>query len=251
MVFSGSFLSAELKRHVSVSLILPHDTVEAPSAGFPVLYLLHGKTDDNNSWLYRSNIERYATERGLCVIMPDVELSFYTDMQNGSRYFSFVLSELPEMVRSVLHVSMRREDTYIAGISMGGYGALKCAFTKPEQYGGCVALSPVTDIAAAMVRGCDEGEKPLWKGICGETLRIGKDIDLFRILEDGAGLYSVFPKMYIACGKRDFLFNENIRLKEALDANHIDFTFEQAAADHEWGFWDVAIQRGLDIVMKK
>lgn len=250
-VFSGSFLSAELKRHTSVSVILPHDTSAAPPSGFPVLYLLHGKSDDNNSWLYRSNIERYATERGLCVIMPDVELSFYTNMTNGSKYFTYVLEELPEMVRNVLHVSMRREDTYIAGISMGGYGALKCAFTKPEKYGGCIALSPVTDIAAAMVRYCEDGEKQLWRGICGESLRVAKDIDLFRVLEDGAGLYSVFPKLYIACGKRDLLFDENIRLKEALDSNRIDFTFEQAAADHEWGFWDVAIQRGLDVVMNK
>ena len=199
-VFTGSFLSAELKRHTSVSVILPHDTSSCPSSGFPVLYLLHGKTDDNNSWLYRSNIERYASERGLCVIMPDVELSFYSDMVNGSKYFSYVLEELPEMVRTVLHVSMRREDTYIAGVSMGGYGALKCAFTKPEKYGGCIALSPVTDIAAAMIRHCEEGEKQIWRGICGESLRVSKDIDLFRILEDGAGLYSVFPKLYIACG---------------------------------------------------
>ena len=250
-VFTGSFLSAELKRHTSVSVILPHDTMASPSGGFPVMYLLHGKTDDSRTWLYRSNIERYASERGLCVVIPDVELSFYADMRNGARYFSYILDELPDMTKTMLHVSQRREDTYIAGVSMGGYGALKCAFTKPESYGGCIALSPVTDIAAAMVRDCENGEKQLWQGVCGESLRVGRDIDLFRILEEGTGLYSVYPKLYIACGKQDMLFDENIRLKEALDNSRIDFTFEQAAADHEWGFWDVAIQRGLDTVMKK
>lgn len=251
-VFTGSFLSAELGRHTPVTVVLPHDTCKEPQWGFPVLYLLHGRGDDSRTWLYRSNIERYAAERGLCVVMPDAGLSYYSDMANGERYFSFIMDELPNVLRDTLRVSVRREDTYIAGVAMGGYGALKCSFTRPEQYAGCIALSPVTDIGSAMVSDSEQpGGKQVWRGICGETLRISRDIDLFRLLAESANYASVCPKLYIACGKHDELFEQNLRLKESLDGHRIDFTFEQAAAGHEWGFWDVAIQRGLEIVMSK
>lgn len=249
-VFTGSFLSAELGRHTSVSLILPHDTKQSPVVGFKVLYILHGKTDDSRTWLYRSNIERYATERGIAVVMPDAELSFYTDMLYGARYYSFITRELPEVVNSMFRLSVRPEDTYIAGTSMGGYGALKCALTRPDKYAGCIALSPVADVARAMARECANGEKKMWQGICGDNPRVTRDMDLFYILEDigEAGIH--FPKFYMACGRQDILYDDVIRLKEALDDHRIEFTFEQAPADHEWGFWDVAIQRGMDAIIK-
>lgn len=248
-VFTGSFLSAELGRHNSVTVILPHDTVREPQWSFPVLYLLHGKTDDNNSWLYRSNIERYATERGLCVVMPDAALSFYADMAYGGNYFSYITHELPEVMQNMFRVSVRREDTYIGGVSMGGYGALKCALLKPELYRGCIALSPVADIGRVQAEDCRAGEKPMWKAICGDGLKLDENLDLFQMLERSGGFVNMCPKIYIACGKQDELFEDNIRLKESLDAHRIEFTFEQAAAGHEWGFWDVALQRGLDIIM--
>ncbi|MBE6754034.1 MAG: esterase family protein [Ruminococcaceae bacterium] len=248
-VFTGSFLSAELGRLNSISVILPHDTAADPQWGFPVLYLLHGKSDDSRSWLYRSNIERYATERGLCVVMPDAALSFYTDMAYGGAYFSYITHELPDIIRSMFRVSVRREDTYIGGISMGGYGALKCALRKPELYAGCIALSPLADIARIQAEECRNGEKNMWKGICGEGLKLDESLDLFQLLEQSGGYVNMCPRIYIACGKQDDLFDDNIRLKDSLDAHRIEFTFEQAAAGHEWGFWDVALQRGMDIII--
>ena len=249
-VFTGSFLSAELGRHTSVSLILPHDTKQSPVVGFKVLYLLHGKTDDSRSWLYRSNIERYASERGIAVVMPDAELSFYSDMVYGARYYSYITRELPEIVNSMFRLSIRREDTYIAGISMGGYGALRCALTRPDKYAGCIALSPAADIARVISHECSNGDKAMWQGICGERPRASRDMDLFYILEDIGEASADFPKFYIACGRQDALYDDVIRLKEALDDHRMEFTFEQAAAGHEWGFWDIAIQRGMDVIIK-
>lgn len=249
-VFTGSFLSAELGRHTSVSVILPHDTKQSPVVGFKVLYLLHGKSDDSRTWLYRSNIERYAWERGIAVVMPDAELSFYSDMVYGGRYYSYITRELPEIINSMFRLSIRREDTYIAGLSMGGYGALRCALTRPDKYAGCISLSPVSDIARVMAHGCANGEKSLWQGICGEKPQTSREMDLFYILEDIGEAGLEFPKFYIACGRQDVLYDDAIRLKEALDDHRIEFTFEQADAGHEWGFWDVAIQRGMDVIIK-
>lgn len=249
-VFTGSFLSAELERHTSISVVFPHDICQAPAVGFPVLYLLHGRTDDSRSWLYRSNIERYAAERGIAVVMPDAELSYYNDMVYGGRYFTYITRELPEVVNTMFRLSLRREDTYIAGVSMGGYGALRCALTRPDKYAGCIALSPVTDIAKSIAQDVAAGRKALWGGICGEGLRPARDADLFYVLEDIGEAPASYPKFYIACGRQDALYDDAIRLKKALDEHRIEFTFEQAAAAHEWGFWDIAIQRGMDVIVK-
>lgn len=250
-VFTGSFLSAELGRHTSVSVILPHDTKQSPTLGFKVLYLLHGRTDDSRSWLYRSNIERYASERGIAVVMPDAELSYYSDMVHGARYYSYITRELPEVINSMFRLSLRREDTYIAGISMGGYGALRCALTRPDKYAGCIALSPVADIARNISNDCAKGNLAMWQGICGEIPRATREMDLFYILEDiGETGTASFPKFYLACGRQDYLYDDVIRIKEALDDHRIEFTFEQAAAGHEWGFWDIAIQRGMDTIIR-
>lgn len=248
-VLTGSFLSTELGRHNSFSVIMPHDVLDEPQWGFPVLYLLHGRSDDANTWLYRSNIERYAQQHGVCVIMPDIATSYVADMAYGGNYYTYVAHELPEVVQSMFRMSVRREDTFIGGISMGGYGALKCALTNPEKYGGCIALSPVADIGHVMAEQCAEGNKNMWRCIVGDSMRPDKSLDLFQILEENGGVVNMCPRIYIACGKQDTFFDDNLRFKEALDDHRVEYTFEQADAGHEWGFWDVALQRGMEKII--
>lgn len=228
---------------------MPHDVLDEPQWGFPVLYLLHGRSDDATTWLYRSNVERYAQEYGICVVMPDIAISYCVDMAYGGNYFTYVAHELPEVVRSMFRVSVRREDTYIGGISMGGYGALRCALINPEKYAGCIALSPVADISHIMAEQCAEGQKNIWRCIVGDSLRPDKDLDLFQILEESGGYVNMCPRLYIACGKQDPFFDDNLRLKESIDNHRIEFTFEQADAGHEWGFWDIALRRGMDMLI--
>lgn len=248
-VISGSVLSSELGRHVSFTAILPHDQKSPGEWGFPVLYLLHGRTDDAHSWLYRSNIERYAVSRGIAVIMPDVGLSYYINEANGGNYFNFVADELPKLVSEMFRLSFRREDTFVGGVSMGGYGALRCALLRSEKYAGCIALSAVCDIEQSILNDCQSGNEALWRGILGEKLNVPKSLDVYRLIEENRNFANICPKFYIACGKNDSLFDQNLRLKDVLDQNRVDYTFEQAGAGHEWGFWDVAIQRGLDRIM--
>ena len=94
---------------------------------YKTLYLLHGLSDDHSIWLRRTSIERYAADYGICVVMPCGGKSFYTDMKYGMKYFSYITEELPCVVEEFLKVSNKREDRCIAGLSMGGYGALKAA----------------------------------------------------------------------------------------------------------------------------
>ncbi len=250
-VLHGSFLSAELGRLSPFTVILPHDTTTTPpSSGYPVLYILPGRTDDCCTWLYRTNIERYAYFKGLAVVIPSGDSSFYTDEVNGGRYFSMVTRELPEVVHNMFRVGFTRQHNYIAGAAMGGYGALRCALSYPEQYAGCIALSPVADIEDYVSKDVAAGNTSLWRGILGDRMLIPRDMDLFNLVDDNRNYSVMQPLIYIACGKRDDLYPSVVRLRDMFDRKKLDFIFEQADAGHEWGFWDVAIQRGLDSVIK-
>ena len=109
-----------------MTVILPEATatqigmVGRTGAGLPpVLYLLHGLSDDDTTWLRRTSIERYVASLGLAVVMPQVHRSFYTDEALGGRYWSFLSEELPALVSTFFRVSERRSDTFVAGLSMG------------------------------------------------------------------------------------------------------------------------------------
>src|SRR3954452_11495359 len=132
-----------------------------PEAGFPVLYLLHGLSDDSTAWLRYTSIERYAAPLGLAVVMPDVQRSFYADEAHGAAYWTFLSEELPEVVGSFFRVSDRREDTFVAGLSMGGYGALKWALRAPERFAAAAVLSGAVDVARLRAEGRPPGQS-LW-----------------------------------------------------------------------------------------
>src|SRR5215210_7925966 len=121
------FFSDVLELSTSMTVILPQSTTgqigmagRSGSGAPPVLYLLHGLSDDDTIWLRRTSIERYVAPLGLAVVMPQVHRSFYTDMASGWRYWTFLSEELPDLVGSWFQVSQRREDTFVAGLSMGG-----------------------------------------------------------------------------------------------------------------------------------
>jgi S-formylglutathione hydrolase FrmB len=115
-----------------------------------VLYLLHGLSDDHTAWSRYTSIGRYAEAAGLAVVMPAVHRSFYANESAGHRYWDFVSEELPEVVRTFFQVSDRSEDTFVAGLSMGGYGAVRLALTFPGRYAAAASMSGALDIVRAM-----------------------------------------------------------------------------------------------------
>ena len=140
------FYSEVLQLSTSMNVILP----QPARSRYPVLYLLHGLSDDHTIWLRRTSIERFVDPLGLAVVMPAVHRSFYTDMAAGNRYWTFVGRELPALVRAFFPVSRRREDTFVAGLSMGGYGAFKLALSFPQRFAAAASLSGALDQAGAM-----------------------------------------------------------------------------------------------------
>lgn len=251
-----SFHSDILGRACSMNVILPQKVktqIGMTSSGsgrrdYPVLYLLHGLSDDHTIWSRRTSIERYAAEYELAVVMPDGERGFYTDMVAGYRYWTMLSEELPGIVANLFPVSRRREDTFATGLSMGGYGALKLALRCPDRYAAAVSLSGVTDICARMASG-DWGE---------EFVRIFGTPE--EIVANGNDLYSLAdsavhaehpPRILSICGTEDFLYADNLRFRDHMrELNFPGYEFEEAPGAHQWEFWDLHIRRGLAFLME-
>ncbi|WP_428966918.1 alpha/beta hydrolase [Micromonospora fluostatini] len=208
----------------------------------PVLYLLHGLSDDDTTWSRRTSIERYVAPLGLAVVMPQAARSFYTDEAHGNRYWTFLSEELPSVCHSFFRLSRRREDTFVAGLSMGGYGALKWALREPGRFAAAASLSGAVDIAA---RG-EHPHRPLdpavWHTVFGDRTVRGSDDDLLVLL-DRAGRAGVdLPALWLGCGTGDFLHEDNVRFVEALRRAGVPATVDLGPGGHDWAYWDRAVQ---------
>jgi len=215
---------------------------------YPVLYLLHGLSDDHTIWLRRTSIERYAAEKNLAIVMPAAGRSFYQDMPNGARHWTFLTEELPALCEAWFPVSARREDTFIAGLSMGGYGALRAALAKPERYTAAASLSGALDLNKRLLDANKQGgrlSRAELAGIFGEKLSVaGTDADLHALAQRVATA-SAKPRLFVCCGTEDELLGDNRGFHQHLDAVHYEHVYEEGPGAHEWGYWDAQIQRVL------
>lgn len=250
------YYSRALAKSVNVNILLPENAQGEPNApaGIPdvesykTLYLLHGLTGDYTDWIKRSNIEQYARKYGIAVVMPDGGRSWYTDTMYDANYFTFVAEELPQVCRGYFKcMSDKREDNLIAGLSMGGYGALKIALTYPERYFGCAYLSGALDITTD---NRDIGSVMEWKSLFGYDLNTPAELagsrhDVFALARKCKEAGKEFPKLYAWCGTEDFWVNPNRDFKKLLDELEVDCDYHESEGDHSWYYWDKYIKEAL------
>lgn len=252
-IFQGDMRSCTLAMDTHVAVILPYDRpAEAQQTPCKVLYLLHGLGDNAAAWCRYTSIERYAREWGIAVVMPEVQRSFYYNMAMGLRYFSYVTQELPQLVAQFFNVSTARSDTYIAGLSMGGYGALKCGLTYPGQYAGCASFSGVVDMNYVLDEHLNTTNTPESMAVFGEKLQLADNDNLFYLAKQCSALpRQEHPEIFITCGQQDFLYDINTQFKQYLDTIPLDFRYMEWEGIHEWGFWDKSIRLALDYFLSK
>ena len=245
------FFSEVLGLSTSMNVILPQPAsgqigMEGSKASdkYPVLYLLHGLSDDHTIWARRTSIERYVASLGLAVVMPAVHKSFYTDMAKGDRYWTFVSEELPQIVRSFFPISAAREDNFVAGLSMGGYGAFKLALRCPDKFIAGASLSGALNIADLAK---NRNPQRAWEYVFGDLDKIkGSDNDLLYLAEKVAKSNGPKPMFYQCCGTEDFLYEDYIVFRDWANELGLDLTYEEEPGTHEWGYWDKKIQRVLE-----
>lgn len=211
----------------------------------PVLYLLHGYSDDHSIWMRRTSVERYAARRGLAVVMPAVNHSFYTNEAQGERYWDYVSDELPRVVHRFFRLSDKPEDTYVAGLSMGGYGALKLALTYPERFAAAASFSGAVDPIERHRKGFGALGKDGFTRVFGDPDAFdGSDKDLFTLMRKKAAHR---PRLYISCGTADGLFPQHEKVVPALRECGWDVTrYDIPGADHTWDLWDGEIERFIE-----
>ena len=248
-----NFYSEALGMQTQAMVILPQKTAageigirsKAKDNAYKCLYLLHGLSDDHTIWMRRTSIERYAAEYGICVVMPAAGRSFYTDMAHGQKYYTYIAQELPMRIQEFFRVSDKQEDNFIAGLSMGGYGALKIALREHDKFCACGALSPVCDMDTLHAL----GEPEMMIDLYGQLTT--PDLDSLQFLADREKDSPVKPRIYMATGTQDFLYNNAQPLRKQLTDNGYDFTYVEAAAGHNWEYWDEQIQKVLKWMFDK
>ena len=253
-----NFHSKVLDLLSSMNVLLPQRSLEEMKSKrtpkYRTLYLLHGHSDDHTAWQRWTSIERYVEGLNLVVVMPAVHLSFYNDMTHGGRYWQFISEELPAIVHDIFPLSSARKDTFVAGLSMGGYGAFKLALTYPERFAAAASLSGALDISAVVDPTSprnDEAWLAEMRTVFGDLSKVpGSKHDLMALAKKVAkGL--VKPRLYQCCGTEDELHPDNIRFRDVVRKLPIDLTYVEGPGDHNWAYWDQMIQRAVTWMFPK
>ncbi len=264
MILRGSVYSQVLEMDTGLTVVAPARVgVEAGSEDAAVqppyrsCYLLHGLCGNSGNFLDYTLLSLYAKEHPAYYIMPEVSRSFYADMRRGQRFFTYVTEELPDLCRRLFNISHRAEDTAVMGCSMGGYGALKCALRRPDQYGFAAAFSPAALFlgeALPALRTAEGGEKMReefgeqiytdLRAVFGDSLEMTPDDDVCALAAKVAG-FPQKPRLCLFVGENDFLLEENRRFRNFMADVNLDFTYAEAPGRHDWFFFDAALAKAL------
>ncbi|MCR5230557.1 MAG: acetylesterase [Solobacterium sp.] len=249
----ASVMTESLLRTVNINAVIPSDKIKMPDQDgqevkkvktFKTLYLLHGIFGSQVDWINGTNLQRWAEEKNLAVIMPAGDNRFYVDHPLTHDYYGkFIGEELVRLTRDLFPLSDRKEDTFIAGLSMGGYGALRNGLKYNDTFGCVAALSPADIIDSRGNVLSFMGEKYL-EAVFGDLKKARKsDVSLDWLIENQK---RTDQKYYLACGLSDPLMKDAEHITEALTKKGYDVTFEKGEGAHEWDFWNRHIKRVID-----
>ncbi len=243
------FKSDVLGKACAMNVIIPQKPSKKECPPYPVLYLLHGLSDDSSIWARLTSIERYAWDYDVVIVMPDGERGFYTDAQVGFNYWTMVSQELHEIVANIFPITRKREDTFAAGLSMGGYGALKLALKQPDKFAGAVGISSVADIKDWFT---NIRATPEMTNIFGSNEIIDREgNDLFALAESAKNA-AVPPKIMTICGTEDSLYQNNQNLRNHLQKiGYPGYEYREGPGIHTWSFWDQWIQVAMKFLLEK
>ena len=246
VLFRGDIKCKSLQRRTSISVILPadnihflQDTEEIVEKPYRTLYLLHGLYGSDDIFLANTSIQKFAEDHGIAIVIPCGENSFYLDNVNAHAYYGeYVGQELLDITRNIFPLSDKREDTFIAGFSMGGYGAIRNGLKYSQNFSkiGMISSALITDdIPGYMDDNNVLRSRPFYESVFGDLDKIkDSDKDPKYLIENCTDI----PEIFMACGVDDFLFDKNVDFHEFLKAKDIDCEFIKAPGEHTWEFCD-------------
>lgn len=257
-LIQANFISKKLLRTVTFNAIIPidkidfDDTPKPPQKPLKTLYLLHGAFGNYADYLSGTRIQRWAEEHNLAVIMPSGENQFYVDKAKQDEYYgAYIGEELVAFTRSMFPLSTKREDTFIAGLSMGGYGALVNGFKYHETFSQIGAFSPallIDDIVnhpeKLQISGWNSGfYENVFGGI--ETI-VNSDKDYCYLIDQLLANKQEIPNIYLPIGQDDFLLESVRTYRDFLVERKIKHTYLEDHGGHDWDFWDRQLKLFLE-----
>lgn len=255
-LFKCSFYSKYLSYITNVTVILPENSgwqEEEQDEKYKVLYLLHGRGDNHESWIQNSQISVYAQEHQIAVVMPAAEDSFYVDSVTGKRYFSYLADELPKYLKKYFPLSDSPEDTFIAGLSMGGYGTLKIGLTYPERFAAIGILSAAVRPDHMPDFHDNDMDREIIRDNLIRTIGEGElrdEDNPYCLLKKWIREDKKLPAIYQYIGTEDFLYEMNQDFRQFLQENHVEAYYEDWKGVHDWRFWNVAVEKFINQIEK-
>ncbi len=238
--------------NLPLNVILPDPGAmgAVPVSGRKVLYLLHGLSGDAGSWQRYTSIETLASAYGLVVVMPSAGRSFYADLPNGQKYFTYLTAELPRYLAEVFNLAPRRADTLIAGNSMGGYGATKAALLHPELYSAAASFSGVLSMAVVALLPEADPRKKEFALLFGDLDRLaGSEHDPAAWLARAAVDPSRLPRLFISVSRQEDVYPLSGMFHRACQSAGVQSEYHEEDGAHDWFFWDGQIRLFLASVL--
>ena len=268
-VLKMNFLSKYLGMQTNITVCLPSFAFRdafnnkpdfyVPGIKFQALYLLHGGSGDDADYVNFTSITRYADEHRIAVVMPCNYNHFYTDDPNGPRYWKYISEELPQICQTLFPLSAKREDNFVAGLSMGGFGAMKMGIMKCEQYAAALCMSgsainpdKIKEFPGRRARiGTDDPDimpRIQLESIFGNLDQFkGSPEDVYHQAGLNVKLGKKLPKFYLTVGDQDFARQHLEDANQHLTALGYETFFELVPGyGHEWDFWDLTLRKALD-----
>lgn len=250
-LFQVDFYSKALAKTTCFHVILPNDVLPEMIAGndnynrnMKTLYLLHGYSGSSKDWLLGSLVQELAIKYNIAVLMPSGDNSFYLDGKGtGKAFCQFVGKELVEYTRKVFGLSDRKEDTYISGLSMGGFGAIHTGLAYPDTFGKLVGLSSALIIhTIANIKEDHQdfiADYHYYASTFGPLEQLIHSVNnpeyLIRKLKEEN---KAIPSIYMACGTEDFLIEENRAFHKFLATEGVEVTYIESPGIHNWEYWN-------------
>lgn len=252
-VLTVNFMSKCLNRNVTYKAIIPIEgSLESDTvASFKTLYLLHGMLGNCEDWIANTRIKKLAIQHQLAVIMPSGDNSFYVDhIKRQDYYGKFIGEELINHSRAMFPLSKNREDTFIAGLSMGGYGAVRNGLKYHHTFSHIGGFSSAFILNEA-INAPKEHEtffrtRDYFESIFGNLKELaGSDCDYYALIKQLKAEKIELPKLYLSCGTEDHLLVNNQEYRDFLNSENIQFTYLESTGGHDWCFWDEYIEKFL------
>ena len=246
------FDSALLKARAPINIILPAGYAGSPQR-FPVLYLLHGLWGHYGDWAEKTNVLAYASSLPLILVMPEGANGWYTDgVAHGARWEDYLMQEVVPYVDGHYRTLQDARARGIAGLSMGGYGALKLGLKYPQMFSFAGSMSGALEVPGLPDAALGDPQGVLYQSV---HAAFGAPDDPARSANSMATLLAAahgpLPFFYLDCGTEDSLVDSSRRFNQALTARHLPHEYRERPGIHDWAEWDHQIRGVLELVAER